>query len=1421
MTDTVKIQLQGSILNSLAQKTTSTPVSAPVNNMPNSVLSQNINSGNNNTSNSFDGSKVTSALATISNKIEKGFMQTVSVITNMQVALTSRLETINRQLQKLNELMTFLHDTQIKQMKQRTEGTIGLRLTEMFDNKLFKTMIKFREQLIEPLSKEAINVAISRLVMGNPELRKFFGFKTQEYQKRQRSANFTYELYQTILNIPTFLNNVGSDMINYFAKHHKDERSHWRATEKYLQELVACCIVQNKNTPGFRNSYKIKKKDINDKLTARFDSMDKSMKQMSLYNKESKKYELKSINIFEKLLEKTITVSDSLFLISTKILLNPRGIIFKILKTFMAAGFFTKIIRSVLSQLPENILSGAENIGIRVESFFKTNLTKIFSKVLPDSIKEGFLSTSKAIWSTMKNMGTMMFSTDEKKREEARSIFMNQLKAVLNQIFIKFVLPITRAVLGLMSLRFAFQWYIGYLRRQQAKGLVEDATGKMVVKPGRNLKERMKGMMRGHSVVTMPEAMNVNQYALAGMKRGVKGTGRFLNTRAQKAYNYMTDPFGGSRLQRGSNYLYDEYTTGKAALANTGRAALANTKRTWGNITTPIVNRYQQAGVTGVAGSALKGVVAGLVKSPLILKSMAGTVVSLFSGISKLLLTGGGIIGAIFTFIIPAIKALISNYKSSGHDSVDGFIGSIFDIIIAYITQGVSWLLTKGPGFIWEVMIAVGKGFVKILGSIMENAWFMIQMGFYKLMDYIPGLDYTEEINELNKQIAERSKGALEVIEENEKRKAKAEINENNKEKLKEKETNTQQSIMEIVDRIKQYFVGGEFTAHLTKTAEMMGSGLAQIAGIISDGLSNLGDATSGIFGNFAQVAGGFLKGLVGETDATGILDTAIKYANEQGWSGAASILGRSRESVLGNMAQTAGAQAKAADVQTEAAKTQLQASSMNAETAKLNAEIAKKHAEILGLSEKASVKLTTALGELPKMYHPDGSLNYEYIAQKAEEDKQVNKLIKDADKSIKEALKNPHLSSTRSQNYIPPIIIASQNINDMSIGEQIAHLTSLSKSSNKAKENTTPKIYIMENYGKGVTGASGYIKLKEFKVGHKAPGFEKLDRNGLTWNVSKLGIRNTDSGGTNKNGSGSIKLSAGNFSSKHVDTDMNDPMMSIARRLNFSSLLDSNIEDVYFGQKEKQKTTIGVSNSKDRNAFFGLPSYARQTSSYKEVRKTANGGTRYHWGLDFGGMRVGTPIVAPKRGKVLVAGWFGGYGHSMAVHYPELHTILKYAHLDSINVRSGSIVEPGTIIGTVGKSGGNYLPHLHLEAIRETTPPSQIYQKNKYSDITMDPNNLYNEYKMGMKTGIFGRSTAFLSNIFNPTPPESLGRPSQVQAHILGGNNTSKETSTNPIILNYYDTNNTNNVSSSNTSENNIPADANLLALFMLGVGF
>ena len=464
MADTVKIQLQGSILNSLAQKTTSTPVSAPVNNMPNSVLSQNINSGNNNTSNSFDGSKVTSALATISNKIEKGFMQTVSVITNMQVALSSRLETINRQLQKLNELMSLLHETQIKLTKQRTT-TSSLRLAEILEPAWFKTMVRFREQLIEPLSKEAINVAISRLVMNNSQLKKAFGYQTQEHQRRQRSANFTYELYQTLMNIPTFLNKVGSEVINSFSQYiintgkcisdniinyfkiqhgietdrFNSEMNHWKNVEKTLSNLLLCCLkkLNTQEKREFRTSAISQNKIITKKyrnMKEKYEIAQKELKTFKTSIQNRKEYEIKSINIFEKLLENTITINNSIGLIAFKVSLSLKGVLIQVLKTYLGVKFFSTIVRSVLKILPNSVLNKSAEVGGIVESFLKKHLTTVFNKILPESIRGGFLSASKSIWDGMKNFATMLFSTDDKKREQARGVFIAQLQTTLTNI---------------------------------------------------------------------------------------------------------------------------------------------------------------------------------------------------------------------------------------------------------------------------------------------------------------------------------------------------------------------------------------------------------------------------------------------------------------------------------------------------------------------------------------------------------------------------------------------------------------------------------------------------------------------------------------------------------------------------------------------------------------------------------------------------------------------------------------------------------------------------------------------------------------------------------------------------------------------------------------------------------------------------
>ncbi len=1312
MADTVKIQLQGSILNSLAQKTTSIPSSAPSNSMPNSLLSQNITTGNT-SGNNFDSTKITSALATISNKIEKGFMQTVSVLSNMQIALSSRLETINRHLQKLNELMGFLYDTQIKQMKQRTEGTLGLRITEILDKTFFKSMIKFREQLIEPVSREAINMAVLRLVMNNPELRRLFGYQTQEHLRRQRTATFTYELYQTILNIPTFMNKVGSDIINYFAQHHKSERDHWKVTEWHLGELLACCLAQNANSRTFERQYTKKAAaERKESLEKRFKSIDKNMEQVALYNKESKKYEIQSINIFEKLLENTITIGDSLLLITTKIFLDPKGIVFKVLKTVLSTMVFSKIVRAVLSQLPRNILTGAADIGKRIETFFKINLTKLFSKVLPSSIKDGFLSTTKVIWDNIKNMSTMLFSTDDKKRKEATSIFLNQLQTILHKLFVRFVLPITNAIVGFMLLK-------NLMTRFLSNTPVEN----IPIRKNRTFTERIKGIPKGHPLLTREEAQKAS-FTQIGKSIWQSGR-RTLNTRTIKnAYTHSRDYVKQNVIIPAATTYYQGGAMGlgtaavKYAAVKTGQSIMATPK-------------------------AIMATAKAVMATPAVIKSMAGTVSSLFRGVSRLLITGGTVytIVSLVTFLI---KNMISSYKESGKTTMGSFIGSIFDSLIDYMNYGFSWILTKGPAFIGELLLSVGQGIVKIFTSLLDNVWFLIQKTWYASISKLPGLDYSDKINQLNIDLAQKTSNALTAIEENEKKKLKEQ--QAVQQDTTEEETFKYEDFIKIVDRIKNYFVGGEFVDQLTKTAEMLGSTISQIAGIISTGLTNLKDASTGIIGNFAQVSGGFLKGLVGETDATGILDSAIAYAKSRNWHGAAAILSRSKESVLGSMANAAGTQVAASEKLTAAADTQLLAASINEKTAEINLQNAKTQEELLFL------------------------LDLKY-----------SKEIEETNKNIQDTFKNPYLSTTRRQNYIPQ-----KDMNMASLNDQI-------------------KYFVLPNT---------FSKDKNVNVvitTNSQQNAEQLNR--LTKNTPNVRLEKAT---YNRNNIPSMYTANNN-------TDVSqDPLLSLSEKLSMSSLLDSDMDDVYFDQNKTTSYT-SVSNAKNRNTFFGLPPFAKQTSEYKEMRRKATGGYRYHWGLDFGGMREGTPIIAPKKGKVLISGWFNGYGNSMAIHYPELHTILKYAHLNSTNVRPGTIVEPGTVIGTIGSTGGNYNPHLHLEAIKETTPPSQIYNKSRYSDITLNPNQVYNEYNLGMKTGLLGRTTSFLSKVFNPAPPESMVRPQQVEAHVVsGGGGNTKESEPGNVVINVFDTKNVNSVAASNTSTSSeIPEDTNLLALFMIGMGF
>jgi murein DD-endopeptidase MepM/ murein hydrolase activator NlpD len=91
------------------------------------------------------------------------------------------------------------------------------------------------------------------------------------------------------------------------------------------------------------------------------------------------------------------------------------------------------------------------------------------------------------------------------------------------------------------------------------------------------------------------------------------------------------------------------------------------------------------------------------------------------------------------------------------------------------------------------------------------------------------------------------------------------------------------------------------------------------------------------------------------------------------------------------------------------------------------------------------------------------------------------------------------------------------------------------------------------------------------------------------------------------------------------------------------------------------------------------------------------------HAGIDFRAP-VGTAIRSAGAGKVVSAGWNGGYGRMVEIEHGDGYTT-RYAHMSKIEVKEGQMVDVGTIVGEAGSSGRSTGPHLHYEVRRNGAP--------------------------------------------------------------------------------------------------------------------
>lgn len=138
--------------------------------------------------------------------------------------------------------------------------------------------------------------------------------------------------------------------------------------------------------------------------------------------------------------------------------------------------------------------------------------------------------------------------------------------------------------------------------------------------------------------------------------------------------------------------------------------------------------------------------------------------------------------------------------------------------------------------------------------------------------------------------------------------------------------------------------------------------------------------------------------------------------------------------------------------------------------------------------------------------------------------------------------------------------------------------------------------------------------------------------------------------------------------------------------------------------EEELRTVSAAIAAELQRAAAASSPSPASGSSGACDARPvsgtlTSGFGPRWgrlHTGIDLAAP-TGTPIYACWGGRVLIAGWQGGYGNAVVIDHGGGRATL-YAHQSSLAVSVGQIVSAGALIGYVGSTGNSTGPHLHFE---------------------------------------------------------------------------------------------------------------------------
>ncbi|OWV95390.1 hypothetical protein ATY81_09415 [Rhizobium sp. R72] len=151
---------------------------------------------------------------------------------------------------------------------------------------------------------------------------------------------------------------------------------------------------------------------------------------------------------------------------------------------------------------------------------------------------------------------------------------------------------------------------------------------------------------------------------------------------------------------------------------------------------------------------------------------------------------------------------------------------------------------------------------------------------------------------------------------------------------------------------------------------------------------------------------------------------------------------------------------------------------------------------------------------------------------------------------------------------------------------------------------------------------------------------------------------------------------------------------------------------DTSISQLDDALTRLETVRSTAESLPFQNPAVGKEiTSSFGNRRDPFLGRLALHSGIDFR-FAPGEKVRPTAPGKVIAAGWTGGYGNMVEVdHGNGIST--RYGHMSEILVKVGDKVDRNDVVGLAGSTGRSTGTHLHYEVRQDGRAVDPIYFMN------------------------------------------------------------------------------------------------------------